>query len=75
VILLDTTVLVYAKGEDHPLHDPCRDLIAAIADRRLDATTTVEVIQEFVSTSERDAGIVAMPLSLDATTPSSSPLC
>jgi uncharacterized protein len=48
MIVLDTTVLVYAKGAEHPLRDPCRELIAAIADRRLQATTTVEVIQEFV---------------------------
>jgi uncharacterized protein len=53
VILLDTTVLVYAKGEDHPLRDPCRDLISAIADRRIEATTTVEVIQEFVHVRAR----------------------
>jgi predicted nucleic acid-binding protein len=53
VILLDTTVLVYAKGEDHPFRDPCRDLIAAIADRHLQATTTVEVIQEFVHVRAR----------------------
>ncbi len=48
MIVLDTTVLVYAKGTAHPLRDPCRRLIAAIAERRLDATTTVEVVQEFV---------------------------
>jgi uncharacterized protein len=53
VILLDTTVLVYAKGADHPLRDPCRDLIAAIADRHIEATTTVEVIQEFVHVRAR----------------------
>jgi uncharacterized protein len=48
MIVLDATVLVYAKGAEHPLRNPCRELIAAIADRRLQATTTVEVIQEFV---------------------------
>jgi predicted nucleic acid-binding protein len=48
MIVLDTTVLVYAKGEAHPLRDPCRQLIAAITHGNLDATTTVEVIQEFV---------------------------
>lgn len=48
MIVLDTTVLVYAKGADHPLRDPCRRLIDAIAQGELDATTTVEVIQEFV---------------------------
>jgi uncharacterized protein len=53
VILLDTTVLVYAKGQDHPLRDPCRELIEAVAERRIEATTTVEVIQEFVHVRAR----------------------
>jgi uncharacterized protein len=48
MIVLDTTVLVYAKGTTHPLRDPCRRLIDAIAQDKLDATTTIEVIQEFV---------------------------
>lgn len=49
MIVLDTTVLVYAKGADHPLRDPCRRLIDAIAQGGLEATSTVEVIQEFVN--------------------------
>jgi uncharacterized protein len=53
VILLDTTVLVCAKSEDHPLREPCRSLIAAIADRQIEATTTVEVVQEFVHVRAR----------------------
>ena len=53
MIVLDTTVLVYAKGTDHPLRDPCRELIAAIAEGRIEATTTVEVIQEFVHVRAR----------------------
>jgi predicted nucleic acid-binding protein len=48
MIVLDTTVLVYAKGADHPFRDPCRTLIGAIADREIEATTSVEAIQEFV---------------------------
>ena len=56
MILLDTTVLVYAKGHDHPLRAPCRELIAAIAARQIDATTTVEVIQEFVHVRARRRG-------------------
>jgi uncharacterized protein len=56
VILLDTTVLVYAKGQSHPLRDPCRELIEAVADRRIEATTTVEVIQEFVHVRTRRRG-------------------
>jgi predicted nucleic acid-binding protein len=53
VILLDTTVLVYAKGQDHALREPCRELIQAIAERRIEATTTVEVVQEFVHVRAR----------------------
>jgi predicted nucleic acid-binding protein len=48
MILLDTTVLVYAKGYEHRFRDPCRDLVQAITDGRIEATTTPEVIQEFV---------------------------
>jgi len=47
MIVLDTTVLVYAVGTHHPLRGPCRELIGAIAGGRLSATTTVEVLQEF----------------------------
>jgi predicted nucleic acid-binding protein len=47
VILLDTTVLVYAAGREHPLREPCRRLLEAHARRAVQCTTTVEVIQEF----------------------------
>ena len=53
MIVLDTTVLVYAKGADHPFRDPCRELIAAITDGSVQATTSVEAIQEFVHVRAR----------------------
>ncbi len=56
MIVLDTTVLLYAKGADHPLRDPARRLIAAIAEGELEATTTAEVIQEFVHVRARRRG-------------------
>jgi predicted nucleic acid-binding protein len=46
LIILDTTVLAYAVGEDHPLREPCRRLLAAHAAGAIEATTTVEVLQE-----------------------------
>ncbi len=46
MIVLDTTVLVYAVGVVHPLREPCRVLIGAVGDGTVAATTTVEVIQE-----------------------------
>ena len=53
MIVLDTTVLIYAKGADHPLRDPCRDLVGGIASGRVEAVTTVEAIQEFVHVRAR----------------------
>jgi predicted nucleic acid-binding protein len=53
MIVLDTTVLVYAKGAEHPLRGPCRDLIAAIGEGAIEATTSVEAIQEFVHVRAR----------------------
>jgi uncharacterized protein len=56
VIVLDTTVLVYAVGIDHPLRDPCRAIVAAVGDRTVSATTTVEVVQEFAHVRARRRG-------------------
>ncbi|HYM54676.1 MAG TPA: type II toxin-antitoxin system VapC family toxin [Solirubrobacteraceae bacterium] len=56
MIVLDTTVLVYAKGAEHPLRDPSRRLIEAVTDGELQATTTVEAIQEFVHVRARRRG-------------------
>jgi predicted nucleic acid-binding protein len=53
VIVVDTTVLVYAVGTDHPLREPCQQLIRAIADGTVLATTTIEVIQEFTHVRAR----------------------
>lgn len=53
MIVLDTTVLVYAKGAEHSLREPCRDLIRAIAGGAVQATTSVEAIQEFVHVRAR----------------------
>jgi uncharacterized protein len=53
VIVVDTTVLVYAVGTDHPFREPCRHLISAIADGTVLATTTIEVIQEFTHVRAR----------------------
>jgi hypothetical protein len=56
VIVLDTTVLVYAKDSEHALREPCRRLIAAIADGEVEATTTVEVLEELVHVRARRRG-------------------
>lgn len=52
MIVVDTTVLLYAVGEEHPLRAPCRRLVDAVGNG-LKATTTVEVIQEFAHVRSR----------------------
>jgi hypothetical protein len=47
VILLDTSVLAYAVGQEHPLREPSRRIVQAAAAGTRRMTTTVEVIQEF----------------------------
>jgi hypothetical protein len=64
VILLDTTVLVYAVGDEHRLREPCRRILQAHGEGRIEATTTTEVIQEFAHVRARrrsraDAAAVA----------------
>lgn len=56
MIVLDTTVLAYAVGADHPLREPCRAIIDAIGDGRVAATTTVDVLQEFLHLHARRGG-------------------
>src|SRR4051794_13937772 len=64
MIVLDTTILAYATGGAHPLRDPCIRLLDRIRVRAVDASTTVEVIQEFAHVRARrrsrsDAGGLA----------------
>lgn len=47
MIVLDTTVLAYAVGTEHPLREPSRRLLGAIGEGTVTATTTVDVVQEF----------------------------
>lgn len=56
MIVLDTTILAYAAGGDHPLRDHSLRLLEAIADGRIEGTTTVEVIQELVHVRARRLG-------------------
>jgi predicted nucleic acid-binding protein len=53
VIVVDTTVLVYAVGTEHKFREPCRSLIQAVSDGAIAATTTVEAIQEFTHVRAR----------------------
>ena len=47
MIVLDTTVLVYATGGEHPLRAPCRRLVGLLGEGALVATTTGDVVQAY----------------------------
>ena len=54
--ILDTTVLVYAVGDDHVLAAPAREWVERIRSGEAQAHTTVEVIQEFAHVRARRRG-------------------
>jgi len=56
LIVVDTNVLVYAVGADHPLTAPARRLLDAVASGEITASTTVEVIGEFAHVRARRRG-------------------
>lgn len=53
MIILDTTVLVYAAGTDYPLREPCRRILEAASTGSIVAVTTTHVIEEFVHVRAR----------------------
>jgi predicted nucleic acid-binding protein len=53
VIVLDTTILVYAVGDVHQLRQPSRALLELVRDGQVRAGTTVEVVQEFAHVRSR----------------------
>ena len=53
MIVVDTTVLVYAVGAEHALRAPCRALVEHVASGTVQATTTLEVIQELAHVRAR----------------------
>ena len=48
MIFVDTNVLIYAAGAEHPLREPCSRIVEGIGSRAYTATTSVEVVQEIV---------------------------
>lgn len=56
VLTIDTNVLMYDAGDDHPLRAPSQRIIQLIADGELQAMTTPEAIQEFAYIFARRRG-------------------
>jgi uncharacterized protein len=47
-VFVDTAIIMYAGGSDHPLRAPCQRLLERVADGQLEAVTSVEVVQEIL---------------------------
>lgn len=56
MLTIDTNVMMYDSGDEHPLREPCARIIALIAEGRLEAMTTPEAIQEFAYIYARRRG-------------------
>ena len=53
MIVVDTNVLVYAVGGEHPLRQPCRRILAAHHAGRVELGTTLAVLEEFAQVRGR----------------------
>ena len=47
-VFVDTSILIYAAGTDHPLRGPCVAVMNAVDERRIEAVTSAEVVQEIL---------------------------
>lgn len=45
-LLVDTNVFLYARGGDHPYRDPCRAVLRAAGEGKVELVASVEVFQE-----------------------------
>ena len=70
---VDTAVLMYAVGADHPLRAPCRRVLARVESGEIDAEVSVEVIQElihrYLAIGRRDAVMDLATAALDLFAP------
>ena len=57
VKLIDANVFIYAAGVQHPLRRPCIQVLEAVAEGILEATTDVEVFQEILNYYQREGRI------------------
>ena len=68
-VFIDTAVIMYAGGADHPMRTPSRQLLEAAVAGRIDAVTSAEVIQEihhrFTAIGSRDRGAAMAEAALD----------
>ena len=66
---IDTAVIMYAAGTDHPLRDPSRRVLTRIGTGELDGVISSEVIQEivhrFISIKRHEDGLAQAAEAMD----------
>ena len=72
-VFIDTSVIMYAAGSDHPMKAPSQVIIDRVIDRSLDAVISAEVIQEIlhraVALRRADDGIALANRTMDLFAP------
>lgn len=72
-VFVDTAVIMYAAGRDHPLRDPSRRWLRAVVDGEVDGVTSAEVAQEilhrFSARAEPQTGAAMARHALDVFAP------
>jgi predicted nucleic acid-binding protein len=72
-VFIDTAVIMYAGGAPHAMRGPCQDLLTAVVERRIEAVTSAEVIQEilhrFIAIGRAQIGATMAETALDIFAP------
>jgi predicted nucleic acid-binding protein len=72
-LFVDTAVLIYASGSDHPLREPCARFMRGIGRGEVNAVTSVEVVQEiihrFLSIRQPEIGLRLARTTMDTFAP------
>jgi predicted nucleic acid-binding protein len=72
-VFVDTAILMYAAGAEHPLRAPCRAIVRAVGARTIDAVTSTEVVQEllhrYAAIGRRSEGTALATATLDLFAP------
>lgn len=58
-VFIDANVFLYAAGTASAFYQPCVDLLGLIADDRLEAVTSTEVVQEVLHVASRHRGVAS----------------
>jgi uncharacterized protein len=72
-VFLDTAVFMYSGGADHPLREPCRQVLQEVVEGKLEAVTSAEVVQEilhrFLAIRRSEVGVAMARSVLEAFEP------